>query len=191
MYLSKCAVRPADVRNPYLVHKAIWTLFPDMPEADRPFLYRLDPARRGRDVSVLLQSECEPAPVADSRCRLIAGPKPMRLTLGAGQTLRFAVCANPTKRLSKQRCRVPLIDEDELHQWLAGKLAGAAEVLESQIVGRRHLHFRKGSRCGKVVAVTFAGALTVSDPDRLVDVVRHGIGPAKSFGCGLLSLARL
>jgi len=190
MYLSKCVLTAGAIRNPYMVHKALWTLFPGMPEADRPFLYRLDSPRGGRAASVLLQSECKPAAIAQDRCRMVAGPKPVRLATAPGQALRFALCANPTKRLSQQRCRVPLIDDEQLHQWLARKLTGAAEVLESQIVGHTDLHFRKGSHCGKIAVVTFGGVLTVTDPERLTEVVRAGIGPAKSFGCGLLSLAR-
>lgn len=38
--------------------------------------------------------------------------------------------------------------------------------------------------------VQFDGALEVTDPGRLATAVRHGIGSAKGFGCGLLSLGQ-
>lgn len=38
--------------------------------------------------------------------------------------------------------------------------------------------------------VRFDGLLCVTDPETLVEAVRQGIGPAKAFGFGLLSLAR-
>ena len=38
--------------------------------------------------------------------------------------------------------------------------------------------------------VRFDGELTVTDPGELRDAVAAGIGPAKAFGFGLLSLAR-
>jgi CRISPR system Cascade subunit CasE len=40
-------------------------------------------------------------------------------------------------------------------------------------------------------AVVFDGMLEVSDPGRLRSALRHGIGSAKAFGFGLLSLARV
>ena len=38
--------------------------------------------------------------------------------------------------------------------------------------------------------VRFNGLLQVTDPEKLMQAVRNGIGPAKAFGFGLLSLAR-
>jgi CRISPR system Cascade subunit CasE len=39
--------------------------------------------------------------------------------------------------------------------------------------------------------VRFDGVLRVTDAARLVEAVRSGIGPAKAFGFGLLSLRRM
>ena len=39
------------------------------------------------------------------------------------------------------------------------------------------------------LAVQFDGVLQVTDPDKLVAAVETGIGSAKGFGFGLLSLA--
>ncbi|MGY4100756.1 type I-E CRISPR-associated protein Cas6/Cse3/CasE [Nocardia sp. R16R-3T] len=39
--------------------------------------------------------------------------------------------------------------------------------------------------------VTFEGRLEVSDPDRLTTALLDGVGPAKAYGCGLLTLAPL
>lgn len=36
-----------------------------------------------------------------------------------------------------------------------------------------------------------AAMLTINDAPALIDLVQQGIGPAKSMGCGLLSLAPL
>jgi len=35
----------------------------------------------------------------------------------------------------------------------------------------------------------FDGSLTVSDESAFIALLRSGIGPAKAFGCGLLSVA--
>jgi len=47
--------------------------------------------------------------------------------------------------------------------------------------GWHHMSFR---------AVCYQGVLRVADADLLRETVSKGIGPAKVFGCGLLSLAR-
>jgi len=53
------------------------------------------------------------------------------------------------------------------------------------------LNFRKPkeNRSGKIQPVVFDGVLTVDDADVFLALIRKGIGPAKSFGCGMMSLA--
>jgi CRISPR system Cascade subunit CasE len=53
------------------------------------------------------------------------------------------------------------------------------------------LYFRKDGEAGKIVAVTFDGLLRVVDPALLWQQMQQGIGPAKSFGCGLLSIMQV
>ncbi len=43
---------------------------------------------------------------------------------------------------------------------------------------------------GDLSPVLYEGSLTVIDSQKLTQLIRQGIGPAKAFGCGLLSLAR-
>jgi CRISPR system Cascade subunit CasE len=59
------------------------------------------------------------------------------------------------------------------------------------IVRDRHIHkFPRAGRTVTLATATFEGRLTVTDPDVLRGVLTHGIGPAKGYGCGLLTLAR-
>lgn len=64
-------------------------------------------------------------------------------------------------------------------------------VPDMRIVGRERLSFvHKGSPARVVVqAVTYEGRLCVTDPDVLRETLTNGIGPAKAYGCGLLTLA--
>jgi len=43
---------------------------------------------------------------------------------------------------------------------------------------------------GKIQSVGFQGILQVAKPTILKEIIINGIGPAKAFGCGLLSLAK-
>ena len=86
-------------------------------------------------------------------------------------------------------CRVPLIVEEQQLQWLYRKLHNVASIEAAVIHAQRPLYFRKDGKAGKIVTVTFDGLLRVLDPALLWLQMQHGIGPAKSFGCGLLSVS--
>uniref|UniRef100_UPI0021BF0E5A type I-E CRISPR-associated protein Cas6/Cse3/CasE n=1 Tax=Frankia gtarii TaxID=2950102 RepID=UPI0021BF0E5A len=67
-----------------------------------------------------------------------------------------------------------------------------------RLTARERLSFTKrpadGARTGRRVVLntaTFEGALRVSDPARARETVLHGVGPAKAYGCGLITLAPL
>ncbi|MFE5595468.1 type I-E CRISPR-associated protein Cas6/Cse3/CasE [Streptomyces sp. NPDC056549] len=66
----------------------------------------------------------------------------------------------------------------------------AADVL---LTARDQLRFRKGRSDRQVIlsTATFEGRLRVTDPTALRAALLEGIGPAKSYGCGLLTLAPL
>lgn len=65
---------------------------------------------------------------------------------------------------------------------------------EVRIVARARRSFRKKNNGGKEVVLhtaTFEGRLRITDTAAFTDRLLHGIGPAKSYGCGLLTLAPL
>ncbi len=114
--------------------------------------------------------------------------------------------ANPTKTIKDptkgtvardgknftRTTRVPLVDEDEQHAWLARKLENAAYL---QVVTSRKempIYFRKPGtkQSGKIQPVCFDGVIELTDPEVFKEVYVKGIGRAKAFGCGMLSLAR-
>ena len=190
MYLSEASVDLYAVRNPYEVHRLIWRLFPDRPDDERPFLFRVGEGRRGGTKRILIQSNAKPARSAEG-IHLLSEPKMYRPALHAGQPLRFLLRANPVKRLKEARCRVPLVKEEHQRAWLARKLDGAARLMDVRMSMREILYFYKKNKAGKIVTVTYEGFLDVVDPGRLMALLKTGIGPAKGFGCGLLSLARV
>ncbi|WP_249825516.1 type I-E CRISPR-associated protein Cas6/Cse3/CasE, partial [Escherichia coli] len=59
------------------------------------------------------------------------------------------------------------------------------------IVWDAFITFSGEGKNGKIQTVCFEGVLTVNDAPALMDLIQQGIGPAKSMGCGLLSLAPL
>ncbi len=85
-------------------------------------------------------------------------------------------------------------------EWLSGQLEGAAELVAQgddgeplvRVTERGEVRAQRGDRRGTIrfVAVNLIGTLKVRDPQRLVEIVTHGIGREKAFGCGLLCLSR-
>ncbi|SNT60778.1 CRISPR system Cascade subunit CasE [Actinomadura meyerae] len=57
---------------------------------------------------------------------------------------------------------------------------------------RRDLAFKKkgGGKPVTLVTATFDGRLEVTDPDAFRRALTHGIGKAKAYGCGLMTLAK-
>ncbi|MEV6982381.1 type I-E CRISPR-associated protein Cas6/Cse3/CasE [Sphaerisporangium sp. NPDC051017] len=64
---------------------------------------------------------------------------------------------------------------------------------ELRITARSQRSFKKQGNSKPVVLhiVTFQGALRITDPAVFTEKLLGGIGPAKSYGCGLLTLAPL
>ena len=79
--------------------------------------------------------------------------------------------------------------EDEVYEVERGRWSVDEQTT---IVERKSLDFRKGDSRRRVHIVTarYRGTLEVTDPDRLRATLVNGIGRARGYGCGLLTLAR-
>jgi len=98
------------------------------------------------------------------------------------------------KRSAQDKNRIPLLGEDAQMEWLDRHLNGAV-LHEAQVVSSHPLYFYKRgengkNHRGKIFTILFDGILEVLEPEQFQKIVLAGIGPAKSFGCGLLTLAK-
>jgi CRISPR system Cascade subunit CasE len=200
MYLSKILINGPACRNPYEIHRVLWKLFLEDADANRDFLFRVGHSDRNH-AEVLMQSKKKPER-SSVEVKILAW-KEFPLTLHAGQRLRFFLTANPIKTINDEsgrtkadgetkKCRVPLIREEDQRVWIERKFQNAASFETLIIDPVFPLRFRKGKedRAGKIQPVSFQGILNVKTPEEMTELVQNGIGPAKAFGCGLLSLAR-
>lgn len=196
MYLSKVQLNWNAARNPYEWHRALWQFFPNRPDDTRDFLFRVEQQWAGKGAVLLMQSATCPIDTT-ANASLLAPAKVFTLShIVPGKPLRFQLTANVIKAIrdnqnSEKRMRVPLIQEDAQQAWLRRKLETAAIVNEVSLKTNVPIFFRRGGKAGKLVTVTFDGVLTVVDPIIFCSLIAHGIGAAKSFGCGLLTLARV
>lgn len=197
MYLSRVLIKGEQFRNPYEIHRALWKAFPEAPNQERDFLFRVE-QKNLHQAHILMQSNRLPE-TKGSIVEVLA-VKNINLNLPSDIALHFLLVANPVKtiiddqaRLNSKgyvkKCRVPLIKEEEQIAWLQRKLTGSALLESVEIEKQLPLNFRKAQRRGKVQPYMFKGVLNVQNGQALEQLTQQGIGPAKSFGCGLLSLA--
>lgn len=207
-----------DLADCHDMHRRILSAFPDdasIVDARERFgvLYRVEQTRDG-GVCVLVQSRQPPMWLRLPQGYL-AQPVAMK-DIGAlyehvrpGTELRFRLRANPVKRISDRDTtqderwrgkRVDLRSEEAQLSWLRRKSAGAGfallsvgarpEVDDAHVAVRSVLHgFRRETKQMTFRSVIFEGRLRVTDATTFLHALEHGIGPAKAFGFGLLSIA--
>lgn len=194
----------------YQRHQLVWELFED-PDAERDFLYSWTRNEFG-DHSLLVVSEREPC---DSDL-FVAQTKPYEPSVKKGDRFVFKLTANTVvkRRENGRQVRhdVVMDRKHELRQagqwpssdisvedlvretgldWLRPRAERAGfEFRDEEILieAHRQLDFRK-KRNGREIRLSvmdFRGRLKVTDSDLFVETLSAGIGPAKSFGCGLL-----
>jgi len=175
-----------------------------VPRADKGgFLFRVDPLPPARAV-ILVQSAIEPNweyAFHNSWHLLAADPsvKPWIPSFTVDQRLRFRLRANTVRRIAsstpgKDGPRVPVLPTQEhLHGWLARRARRAGfELAELSAVVPGYLYVNKSGEKGaglRMRSVLFDGTLTVRDTGALLKAITSGVGPAKAFGFGLLSVA--
>ena len=203
LYLSRLLLNPTsrqvqcELRDPYQMHRTLCKAFGDRPgELDTArCLFRVEGGRDGA-VPVLVQSLLAPAwdCLTVSPGYLIAPPeepKHFSPSFVAGQRLAFRLRANPT--IKRDGKRFGITKEEDQYAWLQRK--GETAGFQPSSVDVRRLgptDFRVGNtHDARFFGVTFNGLLLVTEPERLLTALASGIGSAKAFGFGLLSLARV
>ena len=215
MHLSRLMLNPGhrqvqrELADAYQRHRTIMSAFPAQLPEDERVLHRLEVHPRTGAVTLLVQSIHAPdwRGLMQKPRYLLEPPQIKTFTprFRAGQVLRFRLQANPTIKLKregrKQGNRVPLKREEEQLAWLTRKgqnhgfqLLTAPDGLPLVRVARLgeqrgRIHRQDQRHRLTLYVVQFDGVLRVTDPERFSRAVIQGVGPAKSFGCGLLSLA--
>ncbi|KFI94766.1 type I-E CRISPR-associated protein Cas6/Cse3/CasE [Bifidobacterium scardovii] len=174
-------------------------------------LWRLDPGRRGHpcrlyivsektpDMSVLCeQFGVESGDIATCSYDLFLS----RLT--CGQEWGFRLKANPTKSiasgdLSIRGKRTGLLSYDDQLEWLYRKARESGfhlpinrlEMPEVVVRESRKINFVRRNSTVTLSSAVYEGVLAVDDPELLRNALVSGIGRAKGYGFGLLTLVPL
>lgn len=191
----------------------------ELEEGARKFygvLFRADIGQSG-DVALLVQSAESPDWKLLPNGYLIEtfepNPATTELTtlcsrISNGTRLRFRLRANVTKRLRpdgmKRGKRIEVVGPEALLGWLSrkseasgfrlsvrqeGEEASALERFAVRVTEEGKLYGRKSDTTLTFGATLFDGELVVTDTQRFLDALRDGLGSAKAYGFGLLSVA--
>lgn len=201
--------------DPYQMHRTLCRAWGDEYKAARP-LFRLETAAQ-KNWILLVQSQLEPDWKFLECSHYLLYPaqyKPFEPRFETGQILAFRLRANPTKADAANRTdkrnrgkRVGLFKAEERREWLlrraeacgfsipiVGELEDGAPVhdfrLTDEKVFRATPEGPDKSKQAVFSAALFDGRLMVREPELFLDALQNGIGPAKAFGFGLLSLRR-
>lgn len=218
MYLTRMALNPSRrgtrhlLGSPQRMHAAVMSAFPPAAEPGR-VLWRVDrPAGHRLTLYVVSAAKPDLTGVVEQAGWPTAAAwdtttyDPFLSRLDAGQAWRFRLTANPVQSKAGQRGTrgkvLAHVTAAQQEQWLrdhAGRwgftLPDASEGGGVLVTGRGADVFDRRDPDGDArrrVTITraqFDGVLTVTDPDALRAALVGGMGRAKAYGCGLMTLA--
>ncbi|MFD9741114.1 type I-E CRISPR-associated protein Cas6/Cse3/CasE [Umezawaea sp. NPDC059074] len=193
-----------DHANIHDMHRTVMSAFPNITEATparqaHAVLWRLDSTNDGYVQYVQSRTEPDWDVLPEGHLTAPAEVRPLRPvldTVAPGRKLAFRIVANPTWCEAKSRKRLVHREPERQVEWLMRKgeqhgfvipTAGDVPDVEPSpiptLVGRKNAATKI-----TVEAVRFDGHLVVTDPEAFTEAVVAGIGRAKAYGCGLISL---
>ncbi len=206
MYLSRLLLNPQhrqvqrELADRYQLHRTLMRAFSETLPPEERVLHRLEIDPYSGHATLLVQSQTPPdwSHLIEKPHYLLASPavKSLNLAPDEGQKLFFRLRANPTiktrsDRHPQKKTRVPLVHEEKQKAWLVRKGEQHGFRIIQQRVSNPETY--RGSKNGgspmKFFTVQFDGMLQVTNAEAFALAIAAGIGPAKSFGCGLLSIA--
>jgi CRISPR system Cascade subunit CasE len=206
MYISQLVLNARnrevlrDLSNAHKLHQRIMQAFPDEEDREKPredwhILFRQEPDND----QVLVQSAIEPdwSILPEGYLMNCKGPKSFDLdpdNLTAGRVFQFRLRANPSKRDPKTKKTIGFYHRADQLAWLerqgdrCGFCLHVVDVIPSpNVFGIK----QKGTAPIRLTTALYQGTLEVTNSAAFFPVVQQGLGRGKSYGCGLLSIARI
>ncbi|AEX45153.1 CRISPR-associated protein [Corynebacterium diphtheriae HC01] len=200
-----------ELTDPSFRHRAVMALFPDtdspLPRKSVDILFRFEQLA-GQPPFFLIQSTVAPKQVDNLDSEVQHRTVSLR-RFSPKSAVRFRISINGIRRQTTEhngRKRITTspvpFDSDEkapshitrMTPWVQKKLNGAlrnVEILNHQreVIGTKH---RGGKAASMTIQIdTVDGFGIVEDPELLNELILHGVGRAKAYGCGLLSVSEI
>jgi CRISPR system Cascade subunit CasE len=192
------AVRLLRIRDTYDWHQRVWQAFGARDGKARDFLIRVDRKEEAYRVIILSGSVPKKPDWCPTDC---FGTKTIPDDYFQYARYRFSLLVNPTKKLrvdnpdgtrKKNGRRTPIVKREELLMWLQRKAEAGGFSVDPEslrILPRGREYFHKPDAHGTHNAIEFQGELVVRDAAQFRATVAAGLGSAKAFGFGLLTIA--
>ncbi|MFC4906872.1 type I-E CRISPR-associated protein Cas6/Cse3/CasE [Actinomadura gamaensis] len=205
--------------SPQRMHAAVMAGFPPILSPDDRVLWRADTESTHR-LSLYIVSAHRPDlthlveqagwPRSDVPSWATKSYEPLLQQLKTGQRYAFRLTANPTyviARRGQRGIRRPHVTVEQQTGWLLEQSSRAGFVIlpsptahplpseqayNLRVVDRHRIKFTRGQGTKQVTLhrVTFQGLLEITDETVLRATLVRGIGRARAYGCGLLTVAR-
>ena len=199
------------IGSPHVLHAAVLASFPDPSATDSGrVLWRLDRAQNLAKLIVVSPAQpdfthlAEQAgwPTLSDSWTSVSYSKVLD-RLEQGQEYRFRLTANPTHSpppgASEKRGKVyGHVTVARQEQWLLSRQErcgfavlpdSGGEELQLLVRDRTTISFSRRETRVTLRVASYEGVLRVTDPDAFVRTLCGGIGRAKGYGCGLLTIA--
>ncbi len=202
--------------SPQAMHAAVLSGFArpdDHTRADARTLWRVD-QHLDRQVTLYILSPGQPdlthlveqAGWPTTETWLTRPYQPFLDTLQAGQQWAFRLTANPTRSGRKtadapDTQRFGAVTVAHQAEWLRSRgeqhgfsIAGQADGNPNLVIHQRQTRAftrNRGERPVTLVTATYDGVLTIDKVEGFRTILTTGIGHAKAYGCGLITLASL
>ena len=206
-----------DLSNPVELHRTLLRAFPDAlgdaPRAKVGLLFRVDLGKDGGSLLVVqsrMAADFSKLPAgyfldsSDDRFFSLGWSRNPRVEVvdnervAVGERFAFRLRANVTKKIGTKTPldgkatngrRVPLRGDLERLAWLKRKAASAGfDILDGRVLEEESCSGKRGDAKVTLAGVRFDGLLSVVDPAIFRSALEAGIGPAKAYGFGLLSV---
>ena len=185
-----------DLANAQDMHRTVMSLLPDglgdSPRAVTGTLFRVE--HQPAHTRLLVQSE-NALNVTALPDGYLTGHASTSLNglltrLNQGDTIRYSIQVNPTKRDNTTRETVPLSGYDIVHAWWARKAFTAGIDIDGQPTSINPLPAISGTRNGTRIrhqAARIDGTATITDLPAFIAALTVGVGRGKAHGLGLLT----
>jgi CRISPR system Cascade subunit CasE len=214
MFLTRMAINGARrgawklLRSPHAMHAAVLSGFPPdtaLQTDDGRVLWRIDRGTTAVWLYIVSPSQpdlthlVEQAGWPTQESWQTRGYRPFLDQLDSGQRWMFRLTANPVHTVNTESGamkRYGHVTAAQQEAWLLTRAARLgvriAETPNGPVVAvtpRERREFRRGSGHVMLDTAQYDGVLEVTDAALLRHALTHGIGSAKGYGCGLLTLA--